>query len=260
MPELPEVENVVRSLKRAVLGRRIESARSLSPLVMNRADEKHLAGRTIRSIDRIGKYILLELDYGVLEVHLGMTGKLLVDGEKNAYTRAVFTLDGRSLLYEDIRQFGRVRWSPDRRQRIGALGPDAISVTLEEFVRGLKSRRGRIKPLLLNQRFIAGVGNIYADEALFRARLHPKAAASRIRRDRASKLYQAIIEVLKEAIDEGGSSISDYVDADGRAGGFQLLHRVYGRESEPCTECGAAIRRIVLGQRSAHYCPRCQRA
>jgi formamidopyrimidine-DNA glycosylase len=113
--------------------------------------------------------------------------------------------------------------------------------------------------LLLNQAFLAGVGNIYADEALFRARLHPKSVASRVRGERAAKLYQALGDVLRLAIEEGGSSISDYVDADGKAGNFQLLHQVYGRAGEPCVACGAAIRRIVLGQRSAHYCPRCQK-
>lgn len=259
MPELPEVENVVRSLRRSVLGVRIESARSLSRLVMKRADEKRLAGRTIRSIDRIGKHILVRLDDGVLEIHLGMTGRLLVDGERNAYTRVIFALQGRRLMYEDIRQFGRVRWTPDLRERVSALGPDAMSVSADQFERALRGRRGRIKPLLLNQTFIAGVGNIYADEALFRARLHPKTIAERIRGERAARLYRAISEVLSLAIEQGGSSISDYVDADGRQGSFQLLHQVYGREGQPCTGCGTAIRRIVLGQRSAHYCPRCQK-
>jgi formamidopyrimidine-DNA glycosylase len=188
-----------------------------------------------------------------------MTGRLLVDGERNPYTRVVFALDGRNLLYEDIRMFGRVRWSPARRDRIGALGPDAISVTLDQFEQRLGGRKTSIKALLLNQAFIAGVGNIYADEALFRAGLHPKALTSRVRGDRAARLHKAIGEVLRQAIDEGGSSISDYVDADGRAGTFQLLHRVYGREGQPCVQCGAPIRRIVLAQRSAHYCPRCQK-
>jgi formamidopyrimidine-DNA glycosylase len=259
VPELPEVENVVRGLRRAVLGLRIESAKSLSRLVMKRADEKHLTGRTIRAIDRIGKHILIQLDDGVLEIHLGMTGKLLVDGEQSAHARVLFVLDGRRLIYDDVRQFGHVRWSPGLRDRVSALGPDAMSVSLEQFSQALWTRRGRIKPLLLNQTFIAGVGNIYADEVLFRARLHPKAIAARIKGERAKKLYQAITEVLTLAIEKGGSSISDYVDAEGRAGSFQLLHRVYGREGEPCEDCGTPIRRIVLGQRSAHFCPRCQK-
>jgi len=144
-------------------------------------------------------------------------------------------------------------------ERLARLGPDAFEISAEEFAARLKDRRGSIKPLLLNQRFLRGLGNIYCDEALFRAGIHPLAVAARLSRARVGRLHAAIQEVLGEAIASGGSSISDYVDAEGRRGWFQMQHRVYGKEGEPCPSCGAPIRRIVVAQRGTHYCPRCQR-
>ena len=139
------------------------------------------------------------------------------------------------------------------------LGPDALAVSVEEFLERLAARRTRLKALLLDQSFVRGVGNIYADETLFRARIHPLAVAARLSRVRGRRLHAAMVEVLTEAIAKGGSSISDYVDADGRPGWFQLLHRVYQRTGEPCLVCGAPIRRILVATRATHYCPKCQR-
>jgi formamidopyrimidine-DNA glycosylase len=188
-----------------------------------------------------------------------MTGKLLLNGERTPYTRAVFTLDRGVLLYDDVRQFGRIECCEELPRRVTRLGPEPLLVSLDEFQASAAKRSSRIKPLLLDQTFLRGVGNIYADEALFRARIHPKAAASRLSPARLARLYAAIREVLVAAIENRGSSVSDYVDSEGRRGGFQDLHLVYGREGQPCKVCGARIRRVVLAQRGTHYCPKCQR-
>src|SRR5262249_7844548 len=143
--------------------------------------------------------------------------------------------------------------------RLAKLGPEPLEVEFEDFFAGLRGRKTSIKALLLNQDFVRGMGNIYADEALFRAGIHPLTVASRLRRDRARKLYDAMRAVLTEAIAAGGSSISDYVDAEGRKGFFQVSHRVYQRTGEPCVNCGKPIRRVIITQRSSHFCPACQR-
>lgn len=258
MPELPEVETVIRSVAPKIEGRSILGTQRFSALVMPEDCTAALVGQTIHSVSRYGKHILMELDRGVLDVHLGMTGKLLTNGAETPYTRAILVLDRGRLLYDDIRQFGRIRYH-ERGEATDELGPDALTIGPAEFAERLAARRGRIKPLLLDQRFVRGLGNIYADEALFRAGVHPRARAARLSAHRAQSLHQAIVEVLTAAIEKGGSSISDYVDAEGRAGSFQVEHQVYGREGEPCIRCGRPIRRIVLAQRSAHYCPKCQR-
>lgn len=262
MPELPEVETVVRTLAPRVAGRRIVEARFLSGHAAgHRAEElsERLRGRLIRGVRRVGKFIVLELDEGVLSVHLRMTGKLLADGAEGRFTRAVLELDRGSIVFDDVRQFGRMEWARELPENVRRLGRDALEMGAEEFAERLRGRRGAVKPLLLNQAFVAGLGNIYVDEALFRAGVHPLAAAQRLSRGRALRLHDAIVEVLGEAIAAGGSSISDYADAEGRAGAFQRFHRVYGREGEPCVECGSPVKRMVVGQRGTHYCGRCQR-
>jgi formamidopyrimidine-DNA glycosylase len=262
LPELPEVETVVRSLRPAIVGRRILNAefgqlRVLigSPLVTAQA----LAGRRIRSIERHGKFIAIRLDRGYLVVHLGMTGKLLVNADRSKWTHAVFALDRGTMIYDDPRQFGRIEYSLELPERVAALGPEPLEISLDEFAKRLKERRSSIKAVLLNQSVVRGVGNIYADEALFRAGIHPKRIAASLGPARVSKLYDAMREVLAEAIESRGSSVSNYVDAEGRKGSFQQSHRVYQRTGEPCVRCGAKIRRIVLGQRGTHYCPKCQK-
>ncbi len=263
MPELPEVETVVRSIAPRLTGRRILDARFTSHHVVRQkfaALRGRVRGREVRSVRRHGKFIVVELDHGVLTIHLGMTGKLLIDAEPGPYARAVFELDRGLLVYDDIRHFGRIEWSPKLLERAAALGPDALDISLEDFLRMLKSRRSRVKPLLLNQRFLRGMGNIYTDEALFEARIHPRAIASSLSRERATRLHRAMTDILQTAIRLKGSSISDYVDANGEKGSFQLQHQVYGRAGEACPICGTAIRRIVVGQRGTHYCPKCQRS
>ncbi len=196
---------------------------------------------------------MVGLDKGTLTIHLGMTGKLLVAGKPGPHTHGVFTLDDGLLLYDDPRQFGRIALSGEPQ-----LGPEPLDIGLDEFRTRLR-RKARIKSLLLNQRFLAGLGNIYVDESLFAAGIHPLATAARLSAARAGRLHHAIREILTEAIASGGSSISDYVDAEGRQGWFQVRHRVYGREGQPCVNCGAPIRKMVVAQRGTHYCPRCQR-
>ena len=263
MPELPEVETVTRSIA-PLVGRRIVTAEFRCLRVLRGGDpevmSERLAGRKIAAIQRYGKYILVSIQGGgYLTIHLGMTGKLLLGGAAGKHTHAILTLDRGVLLYDDSRQFGRLQYSEDFPARIGKLGPEPLEVAFEEFAAGMKRRKTRIKALLLNQDFLRGIGNIYADEALFRAGIHPETIASRIRRDRARRLYDAIVEVLSEAIEAGGSSISDYVDADGRKGFFQFSHRVYQHTGEPCVTCGAKIRRVLVAQRSSHFCPKCQK-
>jgi formamidopyrimidine-DNA glycosylase len=262
VPELPEVETVVRTIAPFLVGRRILNAEFSSRHVV-RQDFDSLAaalgGRTVRAVWRRGKFIVVELDQGSLTIHLGMTGKLLAGAEPGPYARAVFILDRGVLVYDDVRHFGRIEWSATLPDRVAALGPDALTVSLADFRALLAGRTGRIKPLLLSQNFLSGLGNIYVDETLFASRIHPLAMASRLRKERVEALHQEMQRILTEAIARGGSSISDYVDADGRAGSFQLLHKAYGRKGEPCVQCGGPIRRIVVGQRGTHYCPRCQK-
>jgi formamidopyrimidine-DNA glycosylase len=219
-----------------------------------------IEGRRIGAIQRYGKFIVITLrEGGYLLIHLGMTGRLLLGGAVGKHTHAVFTFDRGALLFDDSRQFGSIQFSQEFPARVARLGPEPLEVKFDDFAAALKRRKTRIKALLLNQTFVRGIGNIYADEALFRAGIHPLAVASRLNAARARRLYDAIAEVLTEAIDAGGSSISDYVDAQGRKGFFQFSHRVYQRTGEGCVVCGTAIRRILVVQRSSHFCPRCQR-
>ncbi len=255
MPELPEVETVVRTLAPRLTGRRLAEVRLFTRKPWAGSVRK-LKGLAIREVRRHGKFILLVADGGMLAIHLGMTGKLLAGGARGPYTRAELVLDGETVYFDDVRQFGSMRWL---KREPGRLGPDALAIGAKEFLERLRGRKSRLKPLLLNQAFLRGLGNIYTDEALFRAGIHPLAIAARLSQPRALKLHAAIREVLTEAVESGGSSISDYVDADGRRGWFQARHRVYQKTGEPCVVCGTPIRRILVAQRGTHFCPRCQR-
>lgn len=259
MPELPEVETVVRTLAPYLIGRRIVEARFTSRFVTpgNRALlARQIAGRRIESVERRGKFIVIGLDKGRLTLHLGMTGKLLASGVETTHTYGILTLDDGVLLYDDPRQFGRIEWGD---ARVARLGPEPLQVGLAEFSAGLRRRKTRVKALLLNQAFVAGLGNIYVDEILFASGIHPLTHASRLSAARAAKLHQAMIDILTLAIEHRGSSISDYVDANGNRGNFQTLHRVYGREGEPCANCGAPVKKAVVASRGTHYCPACQK-
>jgi formamidopyrimidine-DNA glycosylase len=263
MPELPEVETVVRSLA-PLVGRRIVSAEFRSLRVLRGGDPDGmaaaLAGRRIAGIERYGKFIVIPLEGGgYLLIHLGMTGRLLLGGPIGKHTHVILTLEDGVLMFDDSRQFGCFQLSHEFPARVARLGPEPLEISLADFRAALKRHKTRVKALLLNQRFLRGVGNIYADEALFRAGIHPLAIAGRLRGERPRKLYEGLQAVLREAIDAGGSSISDYVDAQGRKGFFQFSHRVYQRTGEPCVRCGTPIRRVLVTQRSSHFCPQCQR-
>lgn len=259
MPELPEVETIVRELAPRITGRHILSAEILHLRIVRycAADlSQRLAGRRILEVGRHGKFILIRLDEGWLTIHLGMTGQLLIDGTPGIHTRAVFRLDDCTVVYDDARMFGSIEWSPEPGRTL-RLGPDALNSP--EIPPELLQRRAPVKAVLLNQSVFSGVGNIYADEALFRAGIHPRRRADRLSRNSAARLIEAVREVLAEAVEHRGSSVSDYVDTEGRRGGFQTRHLVYGREGLPCSRCGRPIRKIVVAQRGTHYCPACQR-
>ena len=263
MPELPEVETVARSIA-PLVGRRIVSAEFRNLRILRGGDPDRMSariqGRKIAGVKRYGKFILLSLTGGgYFLIHLGMTGRLLLGGAPGKHTHAILTLDRGVLLYDDSRQFGALQLFDEFPARVARLGPEPLEVPFEEFAAALQRRKTSIKALLLNQAFVRGVGNIYADEALFRAGIHPQAAAYRLRRDRVRRLYDAMVAVLTEAIAAGGSSISDYVDAEGRKGFFQFSHRVYQRTGEPCVTCGTPVKRVIVAQRSSHFCPKCQK-
>jgi len=263
MPELPEVETIRRLLARRLAGRRILRAEFPERRSLRGDPAKtaaRLVGQTIRAVGRRGKHLLIEFDSGLLlAVHLGMTGSLRGGGERGPHTRAVLELDRGRVLFDDPRMFGRIELCEALPARIARLGPEPLETTAADFIARLRARRRMLKPLLLDQAFLRGLGNIYTDEALFRAGIHPRALAARLSPERARKLHGAIREVLTAAIAAGGTTISDYVDVEGNPGGFQVRLRVYGRAGEPCPRCRAPIRRTVVGQRGTYYCPKCQK-
>src|SRR5579863_3443503 len=282
MPELPEVETIARGLASRVSGDVIESVwlgQKPEPLKSPaREIAAALEHSRIVTVRRMGKHIVFDLEpngKGKVRrskaagaqtkaqwiVHLGMTGRLQVcdpQSEIVKHTHAILKLaSGRELRFVDPRRFGRL--SVARNGGFDAGGIEPLEIDLDRFMALFLGRKTPIKSALLNQKLLRGVGNIYADESLFRAGIRPRRKAASITREQLGKLYAAIQEVLKEAIALGGSSISDYVDADGEEGFFQLQHRVYGREGEPCLVCRTPVKRVVIAGRSSHYCPKCQK-
>jgi formamidopyrimidine-DNA glycosylase len=246
MPELPEVETVVRGLAAVLPGRIVVGVEGR---------ELPVVGERIEGVRRYGKFIVLDFAGGMLFVHLGMTGQLTLSEEVSKFTRARIFLDEGVLRYDDIRKFGKLYWEESYPLR----GPDPLEIGVEEFVERAKGRRARVKPLLLDQKFLRGMGNIYTDEALFRAGIHPLAVAAELSKSRLRGLHQAMRDVLLAAIAAGGSSISDYVNARGEKGGFQEQHQVYGRAGKACVVCGGELVRSVVGQRGTTHCPVCQK-
>jgi formamidopyrimidine-DNA glycosylase len=298
MPELPEVETIARGLARRVTGDVIESVwlgSKPEPLKSSASEiAATLESQRIAAVRRVGKHIVLDLEPVSVGrasttakrlkqkknkaagggacptqskpqaaaqwiVHLGMTGRLLVSeaaAEVVKHTHAVVKLaSGRELRFVDPRRFGRLSVA----HGFEAGGSEPLEVPLDQFVALFRGRKTPIKSALLNQKLLRGVGNIYADEALFRSGIRPRRRAASLTREDLRRLHTALQEVLREAISLGGSSVSDYVDADGEEGFFQLKHRVYGREGEPCLVCKSPIKRVVIAGRSSHYCPKCQK-
>ena len=281
MPELPEVETVARDLRPRIVGATIVGARcSWARTLRSHAPEafaEAVAGRRIEAVGRRAKQVVIELSGdAALTIHLKMTGQLFVvpaDLPVDPYVRLVLELaDGRELRFRDIRKFGKVGLygrDPVTGELVaevggagvfGALGPEPLdpAFTLRDFRRRLRRRKGRLKPLLLDQSFVAGVGNIYADEALWAARLHPLRTAGTLRPPDERRLYEAVRTILAEAVERRGSSIDDYTAPDGD-GSMQERLQVYQRTGEPCPRCGRPIKRIVIGARSTHFCSWCQR-
>ncbi|MBP6788309.1 MAG: bifunctional DNA-formamidopyrimidine glycosylase/DNA-(apurinic or apyrimidinic site) lyase [Candidatus Promineofilum sp.] len=269
MPELPEVETFVRALRRPLVGRTIVGATNDWPrhIVAPLPDElaARIAGRRIEAIDRRGKYLVFTLsDDENLIIHLKMTGHLSVvpaDTPPDPYAHTVFALDdGRELRFRDPRKFGRVYLLRDPAGVLGPLGPEPLAdaFTADELAARLAGRRRVLKPLLLDQTFIAGIGNIYADEALFDAKLLPTRRSETLSAEEIAALHAAIRKVLALGIDREGASISSYVKADGEKGDMQNAVAVFRRTGQNCYTCGGPIERIVLGGRSTHFCPNCQ--
>ena len=271
MPELPEVETTRRGLAPHLINQRVRAAIVRNPALRVPVPHdlpKRLAGTTIRKVERRGKYLLIDCGTGTLIVHLGMSGRLwLVDDDALVGLHDHFDLvleNGRVVRLRDPRRFGLVLWH-DRDAPVHALlaciGPEPLSPEFsgEWLYNTTRNRAAAIKLVLMDSHVVAGVGNIYASEALFRAGINPKLSARRIGRARYDVLAEKVRETLEAAIQAGGSTLRDFVGGDGRAGYFQNEHLVYGRAGEPCLRCGTTVRELRQGQRSTFYCPSCQR-
>jgi formamidopyrimidine-DNA glycosylase len=271
MPELPEVETVAADLRPLLVGRRFDAGRILWPRTLAEPDPvaltERLHGRQVIDVSRRGKYLLIALDSGAtLIFHLRMTGRLAVvsDGDPaltDSHLRARFDLDDNEhLVFVDARKFGRIWLVDDIERIVGRLGPEPLDWTFtpETLSERLRSRRPAIKALLLDQTVVAGIGNIYADEALYRAGIHPLRSAASLSAAEAVRLHGALRQVLREAIGNRGTLLRDYRPPYGPEATHQEHLQVYQRTGRPCPRCGAAIQRIRVGQRSTHFCPQCQ--
>jgi formamidopyrimidine-DNA glycosylase len=289
MPELPEVEVTRRRIAKLLVGRKIARVITTKPsyffLTSPGRLQRELAGRTVAKLDRHGKYLLARLDSGAtLLLHLGMTGQLFGEGAKSlrllradrrsaatenpsgfspdehTHLQLEFSDRGARVFFRDVRKFGKVLLVALGKSdpRLEKLGIDALDAKGDHLFEAASARKIPIKTLLLNQAVIAGIGNIYADEALFLARVSPLRSANRVSRDECQAIVAAAQKVMKRSIQTGGSSISDYVNPDGSDGGYQNERRVYGREDEPCPRCRTPIQRVVIAARSSHFCPSCQ--
>jgi formamidopyrimidine-DNA glycosylase len=275
MPELPEVETVARGLREVLPGRRVLSVRLGKTDFIDdpAALEQDLPGGTFARIRRLGKYLLLDLEprktpaeESSLLVHLGMTGKISVcppEAPVESHTHVFLALDdGRELRYNDVRRFGRMALLANgaHERVLGALGVEPLEVSEAEFRTRIQARKSRIKAVLLNQSVLRGIGNIYADESLWRAKIHPEKIGARLEDGELRRLHRAVQHILREAIRLRGSSISDYVDLDGERGEFQQKHRAYQHDGKKCYRCSTIIRRIIVAGRGTHFCPQCQLA
>jgi len=288
MPELPEVETTIRDLKTKVLGRTFVDVWSDAKKLIKKPNsfsifKKKLKNQKIKNIHRRGKNIILELSNDLsLLIHQKMTGHLLygewekqqgkwvpkkkgpLSDKDNSYLHVIFFLDNRKMIaLSNLRKFAKVElWkSKNLKKQLKNLGPEPLSknFTLNEFKETLKGRRAGIKKTLMNQKVIAGIGNIYSDETLWEAKIHPETSTANLTPDQLQKLYQAIKKVLKKGVCLGGESISDYRRPSGKRGDYDRARKVYRKEGEKCPRCGAKIKRIKVGQRSAHFCPICQK-
>ncbi|MDD5560881.1 MAG: DNA-formamidopyrimidine glycosylase [Candidatus Omnitrophica bacterium] len=272
MPELPEVETIKRDLQKVILGRKITKVCIYNPAVIRQplpsAFKKHLKGLVVKTILRRGKLLILELSNGsALTVHLRMTGQLVL-GQKpgnpggSKASRVTFHLSGGRILdFNDQRLFGELRLVDDWRKIkfIQGLGPEPFDLTYSDFKDMFSKKKTKIKPLLMDQSFIAGIGNLYAAEILFCARVDPRRQARSLTEGEKQAIYRETKKVLKSAIAHGGSSIDDYVRLSGKPGDYRKFHRVYGRQGKPCFVCKGLIKKINQGGRGTYFCPKCQK-
>lgn len=266
MPELPEVETIKRELEKAVLGKKITEVCVHHPKVIREPSvekfKKGLTGLTIKNILRKAKVLILELSCGKsLVIHLKMTGQLVYPGNgKNS--RVSFKLsDAKFLDFNDQRLFAELRLMDDWRSLkfIQGLGPEPFAINVEQFKEMLSVKKTKIKPLLMNQAFISGIGNLYAAEALFRAKIHPERSANSLSEKEKEKLFKEIKDTLNEAIEHRGSSVDQYVQLSGEPGDYAKYHKVYDRQGKPCFICKTPIKRIALGGRGTYFCLKCQK-
>ena len=270
MPELPEAECVRLTLTPKLLGREVKSVRvGLAKLARPEPAlfSQGLKGRSIEKTSRHGKMIIIHLSGGAFwTIHLGMTGQVILAGSrpkaKHIHITVSFSDGAERLYYRDMRQFGFLAFCPDEKALwngpLRNFGPDALQIGQAEFVQALSQRKAPIKNLLLDQRILAGVGNIYADESLHKAKIAPTARPIDLKPGQLELLHRKVQETLKESLARGGSSVKNFVDAEGRAGTFQHAHRVYRRTGQACPICDTEVERIVLAGRSTHFCPCCQ--
>ena len=272
MPELPEVETIVRGLREKITGKRIQDVQLLMPEIV-RCDTDHffgnLKGQIIKTVNRRGKFIIFELSNGwSLLVHLKMTGQFTwmhptQEPQKHTHTILHLSACRYQLHYCDIRRFGYMTLVKTECAHdlppLKDLGPEPLEISESDFIERLSRRKGRIKSLLLNQHFLAGLGNIYADESLWRSRIHPVTRGEFISTRKARQLYEAIQTILTEAIQNKGTSVDNYRNTEGLPGEHQFHLKAYGRQGQPCFHCGSVIRRMVIGGRSSFFCPNCQR-
>ncbi len=266
MPELPEAETIKRELKKTVLGKKISAVIINNPKVIKEPKEKDftsgLKGAIIKNILRKGKLLILELSTKKsLTVHLKMTGQLIYPGNAKQGRVSFRFSDGKFLDFNDRRLMGELRLVDNWRSLkfVKELGPEPFDMTESQFKKILSGRKTKIKPLIMDQKIISGVGNLYAAEALFKAKISPLRTASSLSEKEKSALFEAIKTVLSNAIKQGGSSVDQYVRLSGRQGGYVKYLKVYDREGEPCFVCGATIKRIAFAGRGTYFCPKCQK-
>lgn len=264
MPELPEVETVVRELRRQITGKKIKAIQALWPKSVEQRTTQSPVAKQIHGIDRRGKYIIMRLDGTALVVHLRMTGQLLFFAEPrpalDSHVRAIIYFeDGACLQFKDMRKFGRIYHLTSEQEVMKNIGTDALELKSSYFRDMLAKSKMGLKAFLLNQKHLAGLGNIYCDEALFLSGLHPGRRANSLSATEAGRLFATIRDVLQSAIENMGSTISDYRDTKGNKGNNQKYFMVYSRENMPCKRCGTPVKKIKMVGRGTHFCPQCQK-